>query len=389
MKTLMTIGALLLVIVMAEGIVPIEAAEKAQFSAGVTTNNGKKWRIAYYEGGAYRNYQVALVETVRGLMNLGWIEPKAIPPQEGEQTKDLWAWLVANVKSDYVEFVANAHYSANWDDNLHMKLADQLIERLNTDDDIDLLMATGTWAGKAMANNRHSTPTFVLSTSDPLSAGIIKSVEDSGFDHIHAMVDPYKHERQVRVFHEITGFKKLGVAFEDSANGRIYAAIEVIKRLSKERGFEIVPCHTQSDITDISVAEQSVIDCFEELVANVDAIYVTEQGGVTRRSIPKLAEIANRHHVPTFSQTGSEGVKYGFLASLSQARSKYVGQFHAETFAKVFNGAKPNQLDQLFQEPPKVAINLATAELIGFDPPLVLLGAADEIFTEIAKLAKP
>ena len=71
--------------------------------------------------------------------------------------------------------------------------------------------------------------------------------------------------------------------------------------------------------------------------------------------------------------------------SISQAGFKYVGRFHAETFAKVFNGAKPRQLDQVFEDPPKIAINIKTAEIIGFDPPVDVLGAADEIFEEIEK----
>ena len=95
--------------------------------------------------------------------------------------------------------------------------------------------------------------------------------------------------------------------------------------------------------------------------------------------------IANEHHIPTFSQSGSEEVKYGFLVSISQAGFRYVGEFHAQTIAQVLNGAKPNQLDQLFEEPPKIAINMKTAEVIGFDPPVVLLGATDEIFNEISQ----
>jgi hypothetical protein len=78
-------------------------------------------------------------------------------------------------------------------------------------------------------------------------------------------------------------------------------------------------------------------------------------------------------------------VKYGFLVSTSTAGYRYVGEFHAETMAKIFNGAAPNQLDQVFEEPPKIAINLKTAEIIGFNPPLVILGAADEIFRETTK----
>ncbi len=373
-----------IIIVALSMLTAVGAADAADFSTQPITNDGKRWRIGYYEGGDYLQYQKTLMATVRGLMKLGWIETATIPSQEGEQTGKLWAWLAGNLASDYLEFVKDAYYSAGWDEQTRKRNAAALMNRLNTEKDIDLLIAMGTWAGKDFANNRHSTPTMVLSTSDPLSAGIIKSVEDSGFDHVHARVDPRRYERQVKIFHEIIGFKRLGVAFEDSVNGRSYAAIDVVERLSKELGFQVIRCYTKSDIPDVGVAEKSVIDCFEQLVSKVDAIYITEQRGVTRESIPKLVDVAIRHNIPTFSQAGAEPVRFGVLASLSQAGLRYVGEFHAETFAKVFNGAKPNQLEQLFEEPPKIAINLKTAELIGFDPPLVLLGAADEVFDEIA-----
>jgi len=359
------------------------AGEKGIFSTAPVMNEGEKWRIGYYEGGEYIDYQKIFVETVRGLMKLGWIEMEDIPEQEGEQTAQLWEWLTKNIKSDYMEFVADAHYTANWDDNLSKETADKIVQRMNEEQDIDLLIAMGTRAGKDLANDTHSTPTMVLSASDPLSSGIIKSVEDSGFDHVHATVDPGRYERQIRIFHEIIGFRRLGIAYEDSVNGRSYAAIDVIEKVAKERGFNIVRCYTKTDIPDTQEAEQSVIDCFKRLAKESDALYVTVQQGVTMRSIPEIVQAANDFRVPTFSQSGSEEVKFGFLVSLSQAGFKYVGEFHAETFAKVFNGAMPNELDQLFEEPPKIAINLKTAELIGFDPPVIILGAADEIFTDI------
>ena len=360
------------------------ASDKREFSTAPTTNHGAKWRIGYYEGGEYLNYQQVFTATVRGLMELGWIEPVEIPHQQGEQTRDLWNWLVKNARSDYVEFVADAHYSANWDDENRKATVAELKARIGKRNDIDLLIAMGTWAGKDLAYKENHVPTMVLSTSDPISAGIIKSVEDSGFEFIHAHVDPYRWERQLRLFHEIIGFKRLGVAYENTVNGRSYAAIDKVEKVARERGFEIVRCYTKSDIADTDLAGESVRKCFEELVDKADAIYVTEQGGVNNRSIPSLVEIINEHKVPTFAQYGSEMVKYGFLVSTSTAGYKYVGEFHAETFAKVFNGARPNQLDQLFEEPPKIAINLKSAELIGFNPPLIILGAADEIFRDIA-----
>lgn len=362
---------------------PAVSADKGVFSEKPVTHSGQKWRIGYYEGGEYIDYQKIFTETVRGLMKLGWIEHAEIPEQKGEQTRDLWEWFSDNLKSDYIVFVRDAHYTAGWDDELRKKTKVGILERLRRKDDIDLLIAMGTWAGKDMANGDHATNTMVLSTSDPIASGIIKSIEDSGYPYLHAQADPFRFERQVRIFHEIVQFKKLGIPYEDSEDGRAYAAIEVVEKLAKERDFEIVSCFTKSDIADVSQAEESVVQCFAQLADKVDAIYVTLQGGVNSRSIPKLVNIANEKKIPTFSQSGSEEVKNGFFVSLSQAGFKYVGEFHASTFAKVFNGARPNQLDQMFQEPAKIAINLKTSEIIGFDPPMVLLGAADEIYRDI------
>ncbi len=92
--------------------------------------------------------------------------------------------------------------------------------------DIDLLLAFGTWAGQDFANHQHVTPTMVISASNAVKAGVIKSVEDSGYDHVHAWIDPKKSERQVRLFHDIIKFKRLGLAYEDDLDGRSYAAVD-------------------------------------------------------------------------------------------------------------------------------------------------------------------
>lgn len=359
------------------------AADKGDFSTAPKTNNGKKWRIGYYEGGEYLDYQRTFVATISALMDLGWIEKAEIPPQDGVQTKGLWTWLGEKAKSDYLEFPSDAYYSANWDDQERAKVVPEIIDRLNQKNDINLMIAMGTWAGKDIANNKHKTPTVVLSTSDPIGAGIIKSAEDSGYANVHARVDPTRYERQIQVFHDIIGFNKLGIMYEDTEDGRVYAALGKVEKVAKERGFEVVVCHTIDDVPDIKKAEESVMKCAEELAGKVDAIYVTAQNGVNPNTIPKLVEIFNAQRIPTFSQASSDEVKQGILLSISQASFKFDGRFHAETIAKIFNGAKPGDLDQVYESPPKIAINLATASIIGYDPPVDVLGAADEIYQDI------
>jgi ABC-type uncharacterized transport system substrate-binding protein len=382
MKVFMKLSVFLLACIVLVNVSAL-ATDKGDFSTKPTTNAGKRWRIGYYEGGEYIEYQQTLLATVRGMMDLGWIETAEIPPQQGVQTKELWNWLATDAKSAYLEFLADAHYSANWDTELRPKMSEEIINRLNQKQDIDLMIGMGTWAGQDLANDKHHTPTIVLAVSDALASGIIKSIEDSGYDHIHARVDPTRYERQIQIFHDIIGFRTLGAAYKNDVAGRSYAAIDKVEKVAKEVGFELVSCYVETS-PDVRQDEENVKKCFKELVEKVDAIYVTSQKGINSRSIPGLVEIVNSARIPTFSQAGSEEVKYGFLLSISQASFKYVGHFYAETIAKVFNGAKPRQLDQVFEDPPKIAINLKTAEIIGYDPPVDVLGAADEIYQEIA-----
>lgn len=359
------------------------AADKGDFNVTPKMKNGAKWRLGYYQGGDYPDYQASLVATARALMDLGWIEKAEIPPQEPKQTKDLWNWLATEAKSNYLEFAKDAYYSTAWDETTRKQTAPEIIKRLSEQKDLDLMIAAGTWAGKDLANNDHQTNTLVISTSEPVTSGIIKSVDDSGYDHLLARVDPSRFQRQIRIFHDIVGFKKLGVAYADTDSGRSYAALDKIKEVAGDRNFEIISCYTKDDIPDSKLAGESVTQCFRELCKQADAIYVTKQNGVNRKSIPELAKTAISCSVPTFSQSGSEEVQWGFLLSISQASFKYVGRYYAETIGKILNGARPRQLDQVFEGPPKIAINLRTAALIGFDPPVDTLGAADEIFQEI------
>jgi hypothetical protein len=237
------------------------AADKGKYSITPTTKpNGNRWRIGYLEGGPYVNYSLYLKEIVGALGDLGWIEKTTIPPQKDpEDTSKMWSWIAANTRSKYIEFVADAHWSANWDKEVRKKIKATVIKRLNRKKDIDFMIAMGTWAGQDLANNNHSVPTTVASCSDACAAHIVKGVEDSGYDHLHARLDPRRYETQVRIFHDIIGFKRLGVAYENSEAGRSYSAMDDVEKVAKERGFEIVRCYSLDDVSDRKLADEILV----------------------------------------------------------------------------------------------------------------------------------
>jgi len=362
------------------------AADKGTYPTTPKKNKGKKWRIGYLEGGSYINYPINLRELAAGLMDLGWMEKGEIPePDETHDARKIWIWLARNGKSDYIQFVEDAFYSANFKNSLRETIKTEVLKRLSDKGDIDFMIAMGTWAGQDLANNQHSVPTMVMSTSDPIQSKIIRSAEDSGFDHIHAKVDPTRYIRQVRLFHEIIGFKKLGIAYEDSVDGRTYSAIADVEKVAKEKGFEVIKCEAPFSGVERKVATAGVTKCYAELAPKVDAIYVTVHRGIYPEVMPEILAPLFKYKIPSFSQRGPEEVKYGVLLSIARADFREVGRWHAAVAAKIFNGAKPRDLDQIFEDPKKIALNLKTALLIGYDPPVDVLGAADEIYEEIAQ----
>ncbi|MGB5158924.1 ABC transporter substrate binding protein [Desulfobacterium sp. N47] len=364
----------------------VYAIEKKDFPITPKMNNGKKWRIAYLEAGAYENYTDNLRALVIALSDLGWAK-KPVFPKSGNaiSSKKLWLWISDNLKSDYLEFVPDACWSNNWDEKLREKNKKIILERFNRKKDIDLVLAMGTWAGQDLANNKHSVPAVVISTSNPVATKIAKSIYDSGYDHLNVRVDPTRYERQIRIFYDIFKFKKLGVVLEQNTiEGRSYAAIDDINRVAKERGFNVITCNAPFSDVSSDDAYNAVLKCNRELAPKVDAYYITVHRGVTLKNMDKLLAPFMQYKIPTFSQRGTEEVKCGALLSIARAGFKYVARFHAETIAKIFNGAKPRVLDQLFEDPPRIAINLKTARIIGYDPGVDILGSSDEVFEDIA-----
>jgi ABC-type uncharacterized transport system substrate-binding protein len=341
--------------------------------------DGKKWRLGYFESGDYSEYPRTLRVIVAGLQQLGWVSVPAIP--EGLTGRQIWQFLADNARSDTLQFVADAYWQpGNFDASKRPAVRQAIMDRIRQRHDIDLIIAMGTLAGQDMAALGAPVPTVVASTSDAVGAHIVKSAQDSGLDNLHARVQPERYQRQVRLFHDIVPFKTLGLVYDDSPEGRTYAAVDAVEQVAREQHFTVRGCDARANGVSQEEATHNAIDCYRRIAPQVDAVYVTVHRGITPDSIEDVVKILRDAKVPSFSMLGSEEVKKGILMSLAQADYSYVGLFYAETIARIFNGAKPRQLNQVWIDPAKIALNLETARIIGFDPPVDILLAADEVY---------
>jgi len=363
----------------------VYAGQNDAFPTAPHLNDGHKWQIGYLQGGGYGSYQRSLVALVEGLMRLGWIATSPLPElPDCKDTRQLWQWLAHETTSDFLQFKEDGWYSAEWEKDERLVLKKQLLDRLNNNGDIDLMLAMGTWAGQDLANDDHHVPTIVGSTTDPIASKIIISAENSGFAHILAKVDPERHKRQVSLFHKIFKFKTLGIVYEESAEGRGFSGVNSVYEVAEKKRFKVIKCEVGFAEVGPKQLEQQVVDCYDSLSDKVEAVYIVRNPGVNLTTLPNILAPLIAGKIPTFSQGLSDEVAHGVLLSISLADFSYIGDFYARTMARIFNGAAPGQLTQQFQNPPKIAINLKTAQQIGYDPSVDIVGAADEIYTDVA-----
>jgi len=92
--------------------------------------------------------------------------------------------------------------------------------------------------------------------------------------------------------------------------------------------------------------------------------------------------------VPTFARDGRAYIRSGALMGFSSTDYSGEGIFLAENVVRILRGEKPRSLPMVDTVAPKIVLNLAVAEELGYDPPVELLAASYEVFQEVMPPAK-
>lgn len=346
----------------------------------------KKWRVGYVETDPFGNFAGTLYGLVQGLSSNGLLENvENIPYELGQSdSKEMWNWLASRNTGPYIEFIADAHYSLVDGKDV----SENLVTRLKSGNDIDLLLAMGTTAGQLVASSEHSVPTMVFSTSNAIQSGIIESEHDSGKDHIWAHIDSDRYKRQIEVFHDIFKFKKLGMMFENSETGRVYAAYDEIDGVMKERGVDIFTTFVKepenNSAEEFERYYDDILVATNKLAKEVDAMYLS-LGVWDLKDLSNLLQPFYDNGIPVFSQLGAEEVMYGTLLSVSRADFSGIGLFAADNIRQIIEGAKPRDLPQIYGDTPSIVLNLEVAKKIDYKPPFDILLVADTIYQNIQR----
>jgi ABC-type uncharacterized transport system substrate-binding protein len=285
-----------------------------------------------------------------------------------------------------LQFLRDGFYSfENLNPDEINALTENIISRLSTQKDIDLILVMGTESAQKISTDRHSIPVISMSTSNAMQSGIVKEAEYSGRDHIWAHMDPFRYERQIDIFYDIFKFKKLGLIFDDDQAGRSFSAYEDIMKVAKKRNFSVIVENVLQPKKYGANKDKFIDDLklgYTKLSSKVDAVYhgLFIGSDPKKLSVPLSPLIEKK--IPVFAQQVDD-VSAGALMSLARADFSGVADFGAKAMIRVIKGEKAGSIPQIYENSPNIIINLDVAKKIGYKPNFELLLGADEVIHEI------
>jgi ABC-type uncharacterized transport system substrate-binding protein len=246
--------------------------------------------------------------------------------------------------------------------------------------DLDLVVGMGTAAVKALlvANNGR-TPILGMGMADPIAAGVVHDLADSGVDNFTCHIIANRWSSMFRVFHDVVRFKKLGILYPNTPEGRVYAALNDAQAVASELGFSLVTYGELSSSESDDECRQGLADLRNQ---GMDAFFIGPLNCFDWDSndVGSLLTLLNSWKIPTFARDGSDFVQAGALMGFSTWNFEPTGKFLARQARAVFSGTRPRSVPMVDSAEPTIAINLQTATQIGFFFPLDVLVVSDEIF---------
>ncbi|MBQ9536435.1 MAG: hypothetical protein IJU79_01445 [Desulfovibrionaceae bacterium] len=348
--------------------------------------DAKPIRIAYLEGGSLGEYQRNLVGIIYELNNLELLNldlplNQVLFGPQNTFNAQVWDELQRHSHKSQVALAVDGYYSANWNSQERSRLIRQIQERLDQAQDIDVLIAMGTWAGQDVLKLDTKIPIIICDVSDPLGAGIISHITKHNKKNIICIVEPGLYQRHLQIFHDIFKFKRLGITFENTPTGRSMAGYDAIVAKAGELDIEIVTCPDAAYTAPISAMFERRQSCNKLFIKkNVDAIYITYDFDVLGYANQQaLLKPLIRAGIPTMTQIGAVDVERGILVGFADT-SREEGKFTAHLLRDIYADHALETLARTFVRPLNLAINLTTATRMGWNPPLSFLLIVKQIF---------
>ena len=348
---------------------------------------GGPFRIAYLDYDEYMPASRQFYYILTGMEEAGWIKEGSIPftfeelEAKNLSTRAMYSALVEANLGPYISFVPGAfHYLAYEKEE---NIAEDLLSRAG--EEIDLIFTFGTSAGVFVKNLNLPIPMMDYSATDPVASGIIaSSTEGSGRANVWAHVEPSLPLRQLKFYHTISPFKKLGILIygDETISG-----VPDIMASSEEIGFELVKYNIPEQPRETAEELEAYYDLVEEKIKElreegIDAFFLTIDLINDLNRLYPLLSLFYERGIPVYLMDDVNSVERGGLLLICANDMENIGRFITDVFGQIANGATAGDLPCVYTSAPSIYLNYSVAKSLRYNLSFDFLASCDEIFTE-------
>ena len=158
--------------------------------------------------------------------------------------------------------------------------------------------------------------------------------------------------------HEILRFKKIGIIYEDTAEGQKAADYGILKSIAERKNFEIVSCKIPFSILSKKKIKIELIACYGKLPLESSAFYINPYNRINKKFIQVLNKNLAFFKIPTVSIETDEVNPYvslslGSFNNLSEDNIK-----NMNIYSDILAGLKVHEFSEILQGLPEIIVNL-------------------------------
>ncbi len=297
------------------------------FEAGASAQPAKRFRLGYFEGGAYPVNSILREEFIRQL--------KLVLPEGYEFV-----------------FVPEGYRSAGWKRDSCRDMARQLVKVAS----IDIVIAVGPWVVEDLLEAGFTKPILAMHQFAPVAQGLVGDDNRPVAPNLTVHVRPGKVGDDLRVLTKILEVKRLGVLYFPSGD-EAEKVISAIASLGEKLGFEVVTAEGFDNY-----GTYAFFKAYYQLDKKIDALYLPPLWGIDAIRVQAFFQMLARDRIPAFTYEAKDLVESGAFASGAAYSIVSEARYNALKAARIMQGELPANLPLEFRSGTALALNEQTAQ---------------------------
>jgi putative ABC transport system substrate-binding protein len=225
---------------------------------------------------------------------------------------------------------------------------------------------------QALANVIKDRPVVFCAVTDPVRAGLVRSLE-SGEKFITGTSDMTPVREQIELLQRMKPIHSLGHVYSSSEANAVVLA-KIAKQICKVKGIKFI----ESTVTNSAEVKQAV----QAIAGRVDGIYISNDNTVVS-ALSAVTSVAKKHKIPVMSADPSSAETNDVLAAWGFDYYK-MGVTTGKLVARILKGAEPADMPTVFMTDPSdvdLLINLDVAKHLGLTVPSDILSIANTVIS--------